>query len=322
MAELTLAVILAIDLCINRGNDLVGKYKAFRNADARLEELSVRAELCWERVKSQIDVTKELVFPNPQPLIHQRQTRRAPTKAAFHEWLPKAREKEKVVPGDLSGVSTPYSSPYSSNNSSRRASFDVTGMTTRESVITGLADLQIVDKSIPVACRPHGTITRAVPTPGEGKSPSKGSLNGGPSPSESDERYSAPDLEAETLFTDAVAPKYEEYEGFEDIYQEADAFVPSSTEESYGYRDRFVGELHVPTSQTPRTQTPFQDAMSRRFLSLIIIITVQVFKIYWSEPVGDTDLGTCGALILSHPSDIAGLDTPDRSTVITRHRPA
>ncbi|KAK4463515.1 hypothetical protein QBC42DRAFT_265427 [Cladorrhinum samala] len=60
MAELGLAVVATIDLCIIRGNDLITKYKTFRDADAKLEELVVRIEICWRRVTSQVSVTKQL----------------------------------------------------------------------------------------------------------------------------------------------------------------------------------------------------------------------------------------------------------------------
>ncbi|KAH8754802.1 hypothetical protein F5883DRAFT_526644 [Diaporthe sp. PMI_573] len=63
MAELALGIVgLAgtIDLCMKLGKALVQACKDYWEADAKVDEMIVRIEVCWTRVLSQLEVTKEL----------------------------------------------------------------------------------------------------------------------------------------------------------------------------------------------------------------------------------------------------------------------
>ncbi|CAG9986593.1 unnamed protein product [Clonostachys byssicola] len=63
MAELALGIVgLAgtVDVCVKLGKYLVQAYKDYSQSDVKLNELSLRMEICWLRISSQLEVTKHL----------------------------------------------------------------------------------------------------------------------------------------------------------------------------------------------------------------------------------------------------------------------
>lgn len=59
-AELGLAIVGTVDLCLRYGRELVATCKAFREADARLAEGVLRVEACWVRFATQLEMVKDL----------------------------------------------------------------------------------------------------------------------------------------------------------------------------------------------------------------------------------------------------------------------
>ncbi|XEV01193.1 hypothetical protein FSHL1_006480 [Fusarium sambucinum] len=49
-----------IDACIKVGKYLVHAYKDYDQADAKVNELSVRIQVCWSRISSQLEIAREL----------------------------------------------------------------------------------------------------------------------------------------------------------------------------------------------------------------------------------------------------------------------
>ncbi|KAH6870971.1 hypothetical protein B0T10DRAFT_553523 [Thelonectria olida] len=63
MADLALGVVSlpgTIDICIKWGKALIQAYKDYWEADAKVDEMIVRIEVCWTRVLNQLEVTKQL----------------------------------------------------------------------------------------------------------------------------------------------------------------------------------------------------------------------------------------------------------------------
>ncbi|EWY81053.1 hypothetical protein FOYG_15340 [Fusarium oxysporum NRRL 32931] len=63
MAELALGIVGiagTVDVCIKFGKVLVQAYKDYGKADAVVDELSVRIQICWSRLVSQLEIVKEL----------------------------------------------------------------------------------------------------------------------------------------------------------------------------------------------------------------------------------------------------------------------
>ncbi|KAM0082334.1 hypothetical protein ACKRZS_005493 [Fusarium odoratissimum] len=63
MAELALGIVGiagTVDVCIKFGKVLVQAYKDYGQADAVVDELSVRIQICWSRLVSQLEIVKEL----------------------------------------------------------------------------------------------------------------------------------------------------------------------------------------------------------------------------------------------------------------------
>ncbi|KAF5557326.1 hypothetical protein FPHYL_7736 [Fusarium phyllophilum] len=65
MAELALGILGiagTVDVCIKFGKVLVQAYKDYGQADTSINELSVRIQICWSRLASQLEIMKELEF--------------------------------------------------------------------------------------------------------------------------------------------------------------------------------------------------------------------------------------------------------------------
>ncbi|KLP16850.1 uncharacterized protein LW94_11809 [Fusarium fujikuroi] len=63
MAELALAiagVAGTVDICIKLGKYLVQAYKDYGQVDKLADEVSVRIQICWSRIASQVEIIKEL----------------------------------------------------------------------------------------------------------------------------------------------------------------------------------------------------------------------------------------------------------------------